>query len=134
MLGRSPRTSASQERNCGSFGQPLHMFTTLFELLLMLLFLPSQFAFTGQAQSQGTRSHFSRARITGFRVERAGAKAGALFVSISGSETKVADRALNAWIIAHGRQLVYSGEDGAGGYENEGQSLRLYDPQNGNTR
>jgi hypothetical protein len=63
-----------------------------------------------------------------------GSKPGALFISINGSETRVADEALNAWIINHGHQIVYSSDDGAGGYENEGQSLRLYNPQSGERR
>lgn len=52
---------------------------------------------------------------------------GALFVTIAGTEEKVTDQAQQAWIINSGRQVVYSSSEGAGGYENEGQSLHLYD-------
>src|SRR6201988_1028817 len=52
---------------------------------------------------------------------------GALFVTIAGTEEKVADQAQQAWIINGGRHVVYSSNEGAGGYENEGQSLPLYD-------
>jgi len=52
---------------------------------------------------------------------------GALFVTIAGTEKKVTDQAQQAWIINGGRHVVYSSNDGAGGFENEGQSLHLYD-------
>src|ERR1044072_1318550 len=57
---------------------------------------------------------------------------GALFVTIDGTEKKVTDQAQQAWIINGGRHVVYSSEEGAGGYENEGQSLHLYDVDTGN--
>src|SRR5688500_5705996 len=57
---------------------------------------------------------------------------GALFVTIAGSEKKVTDQAQQAWIINGGRQVVYSSSEGVGGYENEGQSLHLYDVDTGN--
>jgi len=52
---------------------------------------------------------------------------GALFVTIAGTEKKVTDEAQQAWIINGGRHVVYSSSDGSGGFENEGQSLHLYD-------
>ena len=57
---------------------------------------------------------------------------GELFVTIAGTETKVTDQAQQAWIINDGRHVVYSSDKGAGGYENEGQSLHLYDVKTGN--
>ena len=57
---------------------------------------------------------------------------GALFVTIAGTEKKVTDQAQQAWIIDGGRQVVYSSNEGAGGFENEGQSLHLYDVDTGN--
>ena len=51
---------------------------------------------------------------------------GALFVTIGGTEKKITDQAQQAWIINGGRHVVYSSSEGAGGYENEGQSLHLY--------
>lgn len=57
---------------------------------------------------------------------------GALFVTIAGTEKKVTDQAQQAWIINTGRHVVYSSSEGAGGYENEGQSLHLYDVKTGN--
>lgn len=52
---------------------------------------------------------------------------GALFVTIAGTEEKITDQAQQAWIINGGRHVVYSSSEGAGGYEDEGQSLHLYD-------
>jgi hypothetical protein len=52
---------------------------------------------------------------------------GGLFVTVAGEEKKVTDQAQQAWIINGGRQVVFSSSEGAGGYENEGQSLHLYD-------
>src|ERR1041384_7716927 len=52
---------------------------------------------------------------------------GALFVTIAGTEQKVTDQAQQAWIINDGRHVVYSSNEGAGGYEKEGKSLHLYD-------
>jgi hypothetical protein len=57
---------------------------------------------------------------------------GALFVTIAGTEKKVTDQAQQAWIINTGRHVVYSSSEGSGGYENEGQSLHLYDVKTGN--
>src|SRR6187402_273533 len=56
---------------------------------------------------------------------------GELFVTIAGTEKKVTDQAQQAWIINGGRHVVYSSSEGAGGYENEGQSLHLYDVDTG---
>lgn len=50
-----------------------------------------------------------------------------LFVTIGGSEQKITDKAQQAWILSGGRYVVYSSGEGAGGYENEGQSLHVYD-------
>ena len=63
-----------------------------------------------------------------------GSISGPLYVTVGGAERKVADAAVKAWIIRGGRQVVYSGLDGAGGYENEGQSLRAYDAATGRSR
>ena len=59
---------------------------------------------------------------------------GALFVTIDGAEKKITDQAQQAWIINGGRHVVYSSSEGAGGYENEGQSLHLYDVNTGNQK
>lgn len=59
---------------------------------------------------------------------------GDLFVTTAGTEKKVTDQAQQAWIINGGLQVVYSSKEGAGGYEDEGQSLHLYDVATGKHR
>lgn len=77
----------------------------------------------------------SEPRATKVRVAvRDGDIYGALFVTIAGAEQKVTDQAQQAWIINDGRHIVYSSSEGAGGYENEGQSLHLYDVDTGNRK
>ena len=73
--------------------------------------------------------------ITKARVEKQGeAFIGSVYVTIAGQEKKIAESALEAWVIRGGRQVVYSGLDGSGGFEDEGQSLRVYDARTGRTR
>ena len=73
------------------------------------------------AQSTGQKA-------TQVRVDKkAEAVFGPLLVTIGGKETKISDDAQQAWIINDGQQVVYSSSKGSGGYENEGQSLHLYD-------
>ncbi len=70
--------------------------------------------------------------ITAARVARAeGEMTGAVYATINGKETKIADAGVDSWVIQRGRQLVYSGRDGSGGYENEGMSLYVYDARTG---
>ena len=64
---------------------------------------------------------------TNVRVDKGQGVYGPLFVTIGGAEQKIAEQAQQAWILSGGRQVVYSSSDGAGGYENEGQSLHVYD-------
>jgi len=52
---------------------------------------------------------------------------GPVYLTIAGKEKKIGDGGFDVWIIEHGRRAVYSARDGAGGYENEGQSLHVYD-------
>lgn len=52
---------------------------------------------------------------------------GQLYATVGGKKRKIAKRANDAWIINRGKEVVYSARDGAGGYENEGQSLSIYD-------
>jgi|HubBroStandDraft_6_1064221.scaffolds.fasta_scaffold418786_2 hypothetical protein len=68
---------------------------------------------------------------TKLRLKSAGS---ALYATIGGAEKKITDVALKAWMIEGGRQVLYSSRDGAGGYEDEGQSLHLYDASTGMQR
>ncbi|HZI17148.1 MAG TPA: hypothetical protein VEY09_01005 [Pyrinomonadaceae bacterium] len=87
------------------------------------------------AGAQGGRRADSPQVSTAARVESAGdASPGTLYVTVGGRERKVADKAIRVWVVEDGRRVVYSGPDGAGGYENEGQSLRAFDPATGSSR
>lgn len=71
---------------------------------------------------------------TSVRVEKGEGIYGPLFVTTGGKEQRIAEQAQQAWIFNGGRYVVYSSSDGAGGYENEGQSLHLYDVHTGKHR
>ena len=102
---------------------------------LILLVLGSLLWDVGGAYAQQSRSQDRRPVVTSTRVAVAdGVFFGPLFVTIGGQERKIADEAIEAWIIHSGRSVVYSGRDGAGGFENEGHSLRIYDANTGKTR
>jgi hypothetical protein len=54
---------------------------------------------------------------------------GILYITVNGAERKVYDPVFAAWIVNGGRDVVFSSSDGSGGFENEGQSLRIYNVQ-----
>jgi hypothetical protein len=66
------------------------------------------------------------ALATAVRVERERTP-GPVYGEIGGHEQKLSDAGFAAWLLDGGRSIAYSGPDGAGGFENEGQSLWLYD-------
>lgn len=74
-----------------------------------------------------------QARAEIIRIDAEPRKAGPLYVRVGNEEKRIADAAVRAWPIEDGRYVVYSGMDGAGGYENEGQSLRFYETATGST-
>jgi len=57
-----------------------------------------------------------------------------LYITVDGTERRITSQALDAWLIDGGKSVVYSWLDGSGGFENEGQSLRIYDVATGRTR
>ena len=87
-----------------------------------LIALVVSVVFAGQVQAQSA---------TSVRVDKGDGIYGPLFVMIGGKEQKITDQAQQAWILNGGRYVLYSSSDGAGGYENEGQSLHLYDVRTG---
>jgi hypothetical protein len=89
----------------------------------VLLIVSAVYVPAGNAQTLGPR-------VTKVRIAMRDIY-GALFVTIAGTEKKITDQAQQAWIINSGRHVVYSSNEGAGGFENEGQSLHLYDADNG---
>jgi hypothetical protein len=88
------------------------------------------FAAAAGAQRRGRWPVVTKARVE----KQGGAFVGPVYVTVAGREKKIAERALEAWVIRGGRQVVYSGTDGSGGFEDEGQSLRVYDARTGKTR
>jgi hypothetical protein len=68
----------------------------------------------------------AQTKATKFRIDNPEGRGGPLYLTVLGQELKVYDEAWAAWIINDGRDVVFSGPDGAGGFENEGQSLRIY--------
>lgn len=74
-------------------------------------------------------------RATAFQIKKPGEYSGGdLSITVGGKKKKIYDAAFDAWIINGGKEVVFSGADGAGGFENEGQSLRIYDVKMGKTR
>jgi hypothetical protein len=57
-----------------------------------------------------------------------------LSITVNGQPKTIAEDAADAWLINGGREVVYTNRDGAGGYENEGQSLYIYEVKTGKTR
>ena len=93
-------------------------------VIVALLIVSAVYSPAGSAQT-------SDPRATKVRIDMRDIY-GALFVTIAGTEKKVTDQAQQAWIVNDGRHVVYSSDQGAGGFENEGQSLHLYDVDTGN--
>jgi hypothetical protein len=82
------------------------------------------------------KSDSSQVRATGFEIKEGETPSrGILYVTVDDKEKKVADAVSKAWLINDGREVVYSRrKDGAGGFENDGESLRIYDLTSGKTR
>ena len=102
---------------------------------VLLLALGTLLCHVHSAHAQQVRSTDTLPVITNTRVALSdNTFFGPLYVTIGGRERKIADEAIAAWVIQGGRRVVYSGRDGAGGFENEGQSLRIYDARTGRQR
>ena len=98
--------------------------------VITLLLLFASTASIAVAQRQAPRA-------TKFRLEPFDGGeplANRLFVTVNDRERKITDRALQAWIIDDGKSVAYSWTDGSGGFENEGESLRIYDVRTGRIR
>lgn len=71
---------------------------------------------------------------TSVTVETGNSFIGPLYATVGGRRRKVADQAIRAWLIEGGRKIAYSTPDGAGGFENEGNGLYLYDVRSSRRR
>ncbi len=102
-------------------------------LLISYLALSGLFQVSLAAQTKGSSPAQSRA--TEFAIkDPAGPTGGKLYITVAGQQRKIYDEAFEAWIISDGRGVVFSSHDGAGGFENEGQSLHIYDVETRHTR
>ena len=52
-----------------------------------------------------------------------------LVVALGGAPQLISEAAFAGWILDHGCRIAYAAADGAGGYENEGQSLWIYETE-----
>lgn len=97
---------------------------------VVLLFTPQPFF--GQSVVDQRRTP----RASSFRLEKNPnvPLGNRLYITVAGAERKITDQALDTWLVDDGKSVVYSGLDGSGGFENEGQSLRIYDVKTGSTR
>ncbi|MHC4392686.1 MAG: peptidoglycan-binding domain-containing protein [Planctomycetota bacterium] len=59
---------------------------------------------------------------------------GNVYATIDGVDTLLARDGIDSWLLGDGRYVAWSGPDGAGGFENEGQSLNVFDTKTGQTR
>ena len=93
--------------------------------LLLVIVVATMSAITARPQS----------KATSFRLENDPNAFGTkLYITVRGHERRIYDEAFLAWLINDGRDVVFAGRDGAGGFENEGQSLRIYNVDAGSTR
>jgi hypothetical protein len=86
------------------------------------------FASTASAQPR-------QLRATSFRLEKLETTLGhKLYITVNGRERKISNQVMGAWIFDGGKSVAYSGLDGSGGFENEGESLRIYNVRTGRAR
>ena len=105
-----------------------HLKRLLVSFVFSLLF--SQLSVPSSAQAQRPQP-----RASDFRLEKLdGTLGNRLYITVNGRERKISNQALKAWLIDDGKSVVYSWLDGSGGYENEGQSLRIFDVRTTKTR
>jgi len=98
----------------------------LMSLSLALLTAPHLAAlrlFAKSSQAPAAHTKASSFRIDESRTSRGGK----LYITVAGRERSIYNETFDAWLVNDGRDVVFSSHDGAGGFENEGQSLRIYD-------
>jgi hypothetical protein len=102
----------------------------------VVIVLCSSALFCNPSEAHGQKTRMAaQPLITSARVDHSESEyTGPVYVTIGGRERKIADVGINVWVIQGGRRAVYSGRDGAGGFENEGESLRVYDAKTGKHR
>lgn len=99
-------------------------------ILALGLLLTCAQAATAQPNESATSQLITNARVARDQNQMTGS----VYATIGGKETKIADVGIEVLVIEGGRRMVYSGLDGSGGFENEGQSLYVYDPRTNQKR
>lgn len=100
-----------------------------------VLAVQAQVSRSQTSNAQTNRDTKREAVATNVRVELSpSGYSGSLYATINGRERKIVETVVGAWSIQGGRKIVYSNRDGAGGYENEGMSLYVYDVGTGKQR
>jgi Sporulation and spore germination len=100
------------------------------KLLVLLVFVLSVVTPLATAQNAAGNTKATKFRI----ADPENVLGGKLHITVNGRERKIHDEAFAAWLINDGRDVVFSSRDGAGGFENEGQSLRIYNVSKRTTR
>ncbi len=74
--------------------------------------------------------------VDGFKIEGDNYSGGKLVATLGGKERVLSEAAGAAWKLGDGRYLAFDGGQGSGvgGFENEGEDLKLYDAKTGEVR
>ena len=116
-------------------GWPVSVDRIKAKLLPIILALPFVASSGGSLMAQTAKSESNQARAERFEIKPSDAPLGGiLYITVNGRSQKVYDPVLAAWLINDGRDVIFSSSDGSGGFENEGQSLRIHNVQTRLTR
>ena len=107
------------------FGLNSKLLLSLLTISCQLIFGASNYPVSAQDQGQ---------RITHFEIDKGECPTGPLYITYKGKRKKIANAAIDAWIINDGKEIVYSDPEGAGGYKNEGNGLTIYEAASNFTR
>ncbi len=128
MFSDHPRTRRTDGRSA-SMGRLLS------KSLAIILTVAFAAATRGSLMAQRAKTGSNQARAEKFEIKTSDAPiGGTLVITVNGRPRKVYDPVFDAWIINDGRDVVFSSSDGSGGFENEGQSLRIHNVQTRVTR
>ncbi len=121
------------------------MNTIKYNILLIAAFLLLGFATPSNACEGGGEEYIKVNEHSGvpnlgevvksIRVARDGNRwYGSVFITVGGSEHKIAGWASCAWIISEGKEIVFASDGGSGGFEGEGHTLHIYNVKTRETR
>lgn len=103
-----------------------------FRFVSISLVFVTLLSYSSDLHAQKSGKPMAQTLVSKVRLDKAQeAYTGTLYATINGKEQKLAEPVIEAWVIDGGRKVAYSMRDGAGGYEDEGESLRVYDAETG---